>query len=137
MVTTASYASVDPIGRALRVPVSVGDDDGPSFGRDDHEGLRRFYAEHGYVVVRDVVPASAGERANSAFDREVKADPRAFYRLSGRPEPHSFTPAGFMLHGLRDVQSLDRRHHPAFREAALEVLTDPALVRIVQAVLGR
>lgn len=60
-----------------------------------------------------------------------------FYRLSGRPEPHRRTAEGFMLQGLRDVQSLDRRHHPAFRSAALDVVTAPDLGRIVAAVLGR
>jgi len=137
MATVPSYRSVDPLGREIDVPASPADDPTPAFTAEQTDELAAYYREHGYVVVRGVVALDRCERANRAFDAEVKADGRAFYRLSGRPEAHRRTDAGFMLQGLRDVQSLDRRHHRVFRSAALDVVTAPDLGRIVAAVLGR
>ncbi len=137
MVAVSPYRSVDPLGRAIHVPASPADDPTPAFRVDQAGEFAAYYREHGYVVVRGVLALDRCERANRAFDAEVKGDGRAFYRLSGRPEPHRRTDAGFMLQGLRDVQSLDRRHHRAFRSAALNVVTAPDLGRIVAAVLGR
>lgn len=137
MVAVSPYRSVDPLGRDIEVPASPTEDVTPAFTVDQGDQLAAYYREQGYVVVRGVVPLEACERANRAFDAEVKGDERAFYRLSGRPEPHRRTDEGFMLQGLRDVQSLDRRFHRGFRSAALGVVTAPDLGRIVAAVLGR
>ncbi len=121
-------APLDPLGRS--VPDATA-----AFGPHDTGPAVAHLREHGYVVVRGVVPPTLAERANAAFAAEVKPDARPYYRLSGRPEPHRRTEAGFMLQGLRDVQSLDRRHAPAFRTAALELLTHPALVALGAAAL--
>jgi phytanoyl-CoA hydroxylase len=137
MTAVIPQRGVDPLGRPVEVAATVATDASPAFTADQVRALTAYYREHGYVVVRGVVAPERCDRANRAFDAEVKHDPRAFYRLSGRPEPHHYTGAGFMLHGLRDVQSLDRRHHPAFRAAALGVVTDRTLAGIVGAVLGR
>ena len=130
------FATSDPIERPLEVATSAADEPTPAFGTDQLAEAAAYYAEQGYVVVRGVVPAEVCARANDAFDDEVKADRRSFYRLSGTPEPHRYTEAGFMLDGVRDVQSLDRRHHPEFRRASLDVVTHPGLSELIRVVLG-
>ena len=133
----ASFATRDPIGRPLEVPASIEDDaTSPGFEVDDAAGIAAHYGEHGYVVIRGVVPRELCDRANAAFDRQAKGDPRPFYRLSGIPERHTYTDAGFMLHGIRDVQSLDRRRYGEFRDLGLEVVTHAGLRKAVHAVLG-
>ncbi|CAN5679727.1 hypothetical protein BH20ACT2_BH20ACT2_19350 [soil metagenome] len=137
-MAAASFATRDPIGRPLAVPASVdADTTSPGFAADDAAGIAAYYAEHGYVVVRGVVPPELCERANAAFDRQAKADPRPFYRLSGIPERHAYTDTGFMLQGIRDVQSLDRRRYGDFRDLSLAVVTHATLRSAVQAVLGQ
>lgn len=133
----ASRSATDPIGRPLDVPGSVGSPtSSPRFDVEDVAGFTSYYREHGYVVLRSVVPKKACQVANDAFDAEVKHDHRAFYRLSGMPEPHVYTDAGFMLQGIRDVQSLAKRRYPSFHSASLAVLTDARLQSAVTAVLG-
>ena len=128
------YDTVDPIGRPLQLTVDPVAGEG--FGRDQHDEIRASYRAHGYVVVRGVIPVDLARRANDEFDREIRDDTRPFYRLSGRPEAHTFTDTGFMFDGMRDVQSLDRRRSPGFVRASLDVLTHPALADAVEVILG-
>src|SRR3954471_24271425 len=130
-----AFATVDPVGRRIEVPAFRNDDSSGYDGRDV-AGIADHYAEHGYVVVRGAIPPEVCQAANGAFEQQVKHDRRAFYRLSGVPERHEYTDSGFMLHGVRDVQSLERRRYGAFRARALDVLTAPTLCGVVEAVLG-
>ena len=135
-MSSALVATLDPIGRPLQVPATVADDTGARFDPTDTDGLREYYEANGYVVITGVVPEGLCRRANDAFDREAKPDPRPFYRLSGMPERHEWTSAGFMEHGIRDVQSLSQRRHGGFRQAGLDVVSQPAVQAVTAAVLG-
>jgi phytanoyl-CoA hydroxylase len=135
-MTETTFATRDPIDRPLSVPVAPGDDPSPRFEATETDAIARYYAKHGYVVIRDVVPIDRCRAANAAFDVEVKHDPRPFYRLSGTPEVHERTPEGYMRDGIRDVQDLDRHRYGRFRQASLDVVTDPTLHTVAAAVLG-
>ncbi|MCU1353871.1 MAG: Phytanoyl-CoA dioxygenase [Acidimicrobiales bacterium] len=132
--TPGRYCTVDPLDRPLDVPTTV-DDDAPAYTPDLVRELRQAYDDEGYVVVRGVLDADTCAAANTAFDRDVKPDPRPYYRLSGRPERHVMTEHGFMRDGIRDVQSLDPRRAPSMRRVGTETVTHPALTDLVAAVL--
>src|SRR5579862_4365926 len=125
---------IDPVGRPLRLTLEPTDLDG--LQRSQAADLREQVAATGYAVVRDVVPVDLLAAANAAFEREVKGDDRPFYRLSGSPVAHTFTEAGFMREGLRDLQSLDRRRSPQFSARAMDVVTNANLTDLVEVLLG-
>ncbi|HEY4377713.1 MAG TPA: phytanoyl-CoA dioxygenase family protein, partial [Acidimicrobiales bacterium] len=135
-LSAAPFRTPDPLGRPLDLAATVADDPSPSFTPGDDDAIRSYYVAHGYVVVRGVVPLDRCQAANDAFDAEVKPDPRPHYRLSGRPEHHELTAAGFMRDGIRDVQSIDPRRAPTMRAAGTAAVTDPTLTALITSVLG-
>ena len=131
-----TYDIADFSGRTIAIPVAK-EDDHPYFTLDQPSDFRRYYDENGYVVVRGLLPPEACDRATSSFEFEVKPFEGFMYRqASGNPERHMFTNEGFMLNSILNVQSLDRRHFPGFREAGLALVTHATMQRAVSAILG-
>jgi phytanoyl-CoA hydroxylase len=131
-----NYGIADFRGQKIEVPVAA-EDDYPYFVRDRGRDIRKYYNEHGYVVVRRLLPQALCERAAAAFQAEVKPFSGFIYRqASANPERHVFTKEGFMLNSILNIQSLDRRHFSGFRRAGLEVLTHTNMQRAVSTILG-
>jgi phytanoyl-CoA hydroxylase len=117
------YGIADFGGREIEVPVAE-EDDYPYFVLGQAEGIRKYYGENGYVVVRGLLPQGLCDRATASFAAEVKPFGGFIYRqASANPERHVFTNEGFMLNTILNVQSLDRRHFAGFRQAGLDLLT--------------
>jgi phytanoyl-CoA hydroxylase len=99
--------------------------------------VRRYYADHGYVVVRGLVPAAVCDAARAAFVAEIKPYPGYLYRqASANPERHVLTPEGHVLNSLLNIQDVGRRRFPRFWEAGMAVVTAPSLQRAVASLLG-
>jgi phytanoyl-CoA hydroxylase len=130
------YEIADFSGLKIDVPVAEEDDD-PYFVLDQDAEARKYYNENGYVVVRDLLPQYLCGRATASFEAEVKPFRGFIYRqASGGPERHIFTNEGFMLNSILNVQSLDRRRFPRFRQAGLDLLTHANMQRAVSTILG-
>jgi phytanoyl-CoA hydroxylase len=68
------------------------------------------------------------DAANSAFDAEVYPPQAHIYRqTTARAERNQFSETGFVLNPLLNVQSVDPRLFPEFRNKSVEVLTAPAI----------
>jgi phytanoyl-CoA hydroxylase len=130
------YEIADFSGQEIDVPVAE-EDDFPYFVLDQDTEARKYYNENGYVVVRGLLPQDLCERATASFEAEVKPFRGFIYRqASGSPERHLFTNEGFMLNSILNVQSLDRRRFPGFRQAGLDLLTHANLQRAVSTIVG-
>jgi phytanoyl-CoA hydroxylase len=130
------YAAADFGGQKIEIPVAE-EDDYPYFSLAQPEEIRRYYDENGYVVVRGLLSQGPCDRAAEAFEVEVKPFGGFIYRqASGNPERHVFTNEGFMLNSILNVQSLDRRRFPGFRQAGLDLLTHANMQRAVLIILG-
>jgi phytanoyl-CoA hydroxylase len=128
---------VAPDGREIAIPTAVDPAADPYPPVGDAAAVRAYYEAHGYVVVRDLLPAHRCDEARRAFVAEVKRYGGFLYRqATADPERHVFTPSGFMLNSLLNVHDLDGRCFPRFREAAIELLTHPRLQRVVEALVG-
>lgn len=127
-----------PLGGEVMVPVTPADNETATFAADDLVAARAYYDAEGYVVIRGAVAVADCVAAHQAYLQEVKPDRGFFYRQtsSGRYERHVFTPQGFMLNAMLNVQDFDRRRSPLFPDAALKVLTAPALQSAAAALLG-
>jgi phytanoyl-CoA hydroxylase len=130
------YPLTDNTGSPLEVPLRPADDYA-YFIPAEGAAARAYYEEYGYVVLRGLVPAAQLDGANAAFDREVLPSKRWIYRqATANPERHVLTAHGHMLNSILNLQSLDPRHYAAFRGAAEQVLTHPAMQGALQALLG-
>jgi phytanoyl-CoA hydroxylase len=131
-----SYAALDAAGRKIKIPATVAEDE-PYFTVGRRDEIRRYYDEHGYVVVRNLIPRELCAEAMQRFKAEVKPYKGFIYRqTTANPERHVFTSHGFVLNPILNVQSLDRRHFPRFRETGLAVLTHPNAQAVVSTILG-
>lgn len=129
--TLISYPA--PHGGQIEVPVAPGQDD-PYRNLDDPEAWREYYAEHGYVVIRNLIPVPTCDQARTAFVNEVKPYNGHLYRqASASPERHRLSPHGYVLNSLLNLQDIRRSRFPQFYEAGMNVLTSAPLLEAVQA----
>ena len=116
-----------PGGDTVRVPADVDPVADPYLALPTPEAVRAYYGANGYVVVRGLIPVAECERARKAFAREVKPYRGAIYRqASADPEMNRFSDHGFVLNSILNIQDMNRKAFPSFREAGLAVITPPA-----------
>lgn len=131
-----SFPICDAAGIPIRIPANI-EEDFAYFTLDERDDYRRYYVENGYVVVRNVIPRVLCETAMEAFEFEVKQYGGFIYRqTTANPERHVFTKPGYMLNPILNVQSLDSRQFPQFRQAGLDVITHPNVQAIARELLG-
>ena len=129
-----------PSGTQIAIPAGVDDATDPYLRLTRPEDVRAYYDQHGYVVVRNVIPAALCDQAREAFAREVKPFPGYIYRqASAIPETNKFTDHGFVVNSLLNIQDLDRQPFADFRETGLQVITNKSLhdwFRVLQGEAG-
>jgi phytanoyl-CoA hydroxylase len=125
-----------PTGAAISIPETV-DEDQAYFLPDDLAGARAFYDAHGYVVLRDLIPAELCARARASFDTSVRASPIPMLRQKNmRYERNGFDASGFLNNPIFNVQDLGSRSLGRFRDAVLDILTHQATAAATAALLG-
>jgi phytanoyl-CoA hydroxylase len=125
-----------PTGASILSPATR-DEDFAYFRIDQAEDIKRYYAEYGYVVIRDVIPKDLCRGARQHFEREVKPFKGFIYRqATANPERHVFGEHGFMMNPILNVQSMDRRFFPQFHGVGMSLLTHPNLQAVVRPLFG-
>lgn len=131
-----TFAIRDPSGIGIKIPATA-DEDFAYFKPEQVPEIGDYYRENGYVVVRRLIPRDTCEDAMDWFRREVKSSNRYIYRqTTANPELHLFSKQGFMLNPVLNIQSLDRRFYPRFRETGLSIVTDPDVQGLLCEILG-
>jgi phytanoyl-CoA hydroxylase len=131
-----SFPIRDPTGREIRIPATTSEDF-PYFTAEQTEDIRRYYSENGYVVVRKLVPDRQCKAAMSWFDSEVKSFDGFIYRhTTANPERHVFTPNGFVLNPILNIQSLDVRRFSNFCNAGLSIMTHSGVRAALRSLLA-
>jgi phytanoyl-CoA hydroxylase len=127
-----------PRGLVVRVPESDEEDPSPRFDVADSGGLRAYYEANGYVVARSAVSRQACEGIRRLWDSEVKPSRAFMYRqATARAERHVLNANGWVMNPILNLQSVDPRLYPSFRDHARErILTAPGLVAGFRALLG-
>jgi phytanoyl-CoA hydroxylase len=141
----SSHNASRPSGRVLvKTPVdteievaATPADDFAYFTIDQADDIRRYYAEYGYVVIRDLIPAEVCRIARREYEREVKPYKGFIYRqATANPERHVYCKHGFMMNPILNVQSMDPRHFPEFRRSGVAVITHDNLQRAMRVLFG-
>lgn len=131
-----SFPIRDSANRDFMIPATA-EEDREYFVAEQEDELLRYYREEGYVVVRNLIPAALCETAMACFDREVRPSDAFIYRqTTANPERHQFTRHGFMLNPMLNIQSLDARRFPNFREVGLAIITHARVQAVLRKILG-
>ena len=133
----APQSLAGPREEILRFPRSAGADERyplPS----QAPAFREWFEREGYVLVRHAVPAALCRTGIRAFQREVLPDRLGFFErhISGKYERHVVTENGFMKYPIMNLQDLDERKHPQFKQTGLSLLTQPGVQRAIRILFG-
>src|SRR5665213_687282 len=124
-------------GKDVLIPDTVDIETDPYAQLDTDSAIRDYYADNGYVVIRDAIPRELCARAMADYEREVKGFKRPLYRqtASGAPETHRFTRSGHMENSILNVHDLRTDWFPNFKNDALHVLTHESVQKPLTVIL--
>jgi phytanoyl-CoA hydroxylase len=132
-----AFPIYSPTGVEITIPIEVDWTSDPYLRLTRPAGIKQYYEQHGYVVVRKLIPPRLCDVAREAFVQEVKPFDGFLYRqTTANPEKHQFNEHGFVLNAILNLQDLNRAHFPRFRAAGLAVITHAGLHDVANALLG-
>jgi phytanoyl-CoA hydroxylase len=108
-----------PRGLAVAVPEIAGEDRSRRFEPGDKTATRAYYDANGYVIVSKLVPAGDCDEIRRLWDTEVKPYRGFMYRqATAKAEQHVLNGSGWVMNPILNLQSVDPRHFPKFRDYA-------------------
>ena len=127
-----------PRGLPVNVPERFEEDPSPRFDVRDFTGIRAYYRENGYAIVRSVFSQSTCDTQRMLWEKEVKPYGGYIYRqATGKVERHVVNAQGWVMNPILNLQSVDPRHFGRFRRFATEsLLAAPPLRDLFTAILG-
>jgi len=127
-----------PRGLPVCVPETEAEDPSPRFAIHDAAAIRSYYADNGYVIVKNVFPAAVCDKQRELWNREVKPFDGFIYRqATAKAEKHVFNERGWVMNPILNLQSLNPRQFPEFRQHATEkVLAAASLRELFKLLLG-
>lgn len=127
-----------PDGSEIAIPVQVDDARDPYLKLTNETEIRDYYEREGYVIFRNLIPEELCDRAVATFEQEVKPYQGSMYRqtTSGDPEKHIFSDNGYLLNSILNIQDLNTKTFPQFREVGLSILTHQKMYEAVKTILG-
>ncbi|MGO9988395.1 MAG: phytanoyl-CoA dioxygenase family protein [Steroidobacteraceae bacterium] len=127
-----------PRGLPVQVPEVPAEDLSPRFSRDEFAAIKAYYDEHGYVIVKSLLTAGTCDTQRQLWNEEVKPFRGHIYRqASAKAEKHVFNKRGWVMNPILNLQSVDPKRFPRFRNhATSEILAAPALTEVFKALLG-
>ena len=131
--------TLNPIGTGLHIPETLEEDEQYFLAHrpDDLTAARLFYDEHGYVVLRGLIPKTLCDHARAVFDRDVRQSRTPLLRQKNmRYELNEFDASGFMNNPIFNVQDIGSRRLGGFRSAVLNILTHRATATATAKLLG-
>jgi len=108
----------------------------------DYEALndeqkKAYYAKHGYVVYRKLIPQENCNRVLEAFRSEVKEYPGHIYRqTTANPERHALDSSGRVTNPILNPMCINPKKFPEFRNQVHASLSSDPLFKMVEYLLG-
>lgn len=126
-----------PRGIAVDVPETEDEDPSPKFAAEDMAAAA-YFADNGYMIIRNLFPAERCNRIRALWDKEVKPFTGYMYRQTTAKAERSVTNAnGWVMNPILNLQSVDPRRFPLFRTYATnEILTNVSLAAVFRQLLG-
>ena len=127
-----------PRGLPVKVPETSEEDVSPKFSPLDREGIRAYYETNGYAVVKGAFSPDECDAIRALWEEEVKPSGDFIYRqATAKAERHVFNANHWVMNPILNLQSVDPRRYPRFREFATgKILTAPRMRDVFTAILG-
>ena len=127
-----------PRGLPVQVPETPAEDRSPRFAPHELDAIRKYYRENGYVVVSKLFSAETCDAQRRLWEEEVKPFGGYIYRqATAKAEKHVFNQNGWVMNPILNLQSIDPKRFPRFRNYATEsVLASPNLRDVFAGILG-
>lgn len=118
-----------PRGLPVNVPELESEDPSVKFDIHDIDNFKRYYHENGYAILRGLIASEACERIRTLWESEVKPFNGFMYRqATAKAERHIKDEKGWVMNPILNLQSVNPRYFPQFRDYATRViLTDAGL----------
>jgi len=120
-----------PRGLPVDVPEIASEDPSPKFVPGDATGIRHYYDENGYVIVRGLFPEETCRTLRALWESDIKPFRGFMYRqATAKAETHSFNEHGWVMNPILNLQSLNPNRFGRFRDYATDqVLTSQGLTQ--------
>ena len=127
-----------PRGLPVNVPEIESEDPSPKFNIEDSNGIRNYYNENGYVIVKSLFSESKCLEIRKLWDEEVKKFDGYIYRqATAKAERHIKNDNGWVMNPILNLQSVNPKHFPQFRKYATEnILCDIKLYKAFSRILN-
>jgi phytanoyl-CoA hydroxylase len=127
-----------PRGLPVQVPETAVEDPSPRFEPHELDAIRAYYRENGYVIVSKLFAAETCDVQRRLWEEEVKPFGGYIYRqATAKAEKHVFNQNGWVMNPILNLQSVDPKCFPRFRNYATEaVLASPNLRDVFAGILG-
>jgi phytanoyl-CoA hydroxylase len=123
-----------PIGTEIEIPESSAENS-RTFSLAELPDACRYYAENGYVVVRNVIDPAVCDRLRGAFANTVKRYPGHIYRqTTANPEKNRINEYGFVMNPILNLQSLSISEFASLKELAMHTFASDGMKAINRAV---
>lgn len=127
-----------PRGLKVAVPQQASEDPSLKHSLADTAAIHSYYAENGYVVVRNLIADEDCAHIRALWEQEVKPSRAFIYRqATAKAEQHVLNHQGWVMNPVLNLQSMDPRKFPHFRAFSTDrILTAAPLARAFEALLG-
>ncbi|WP_088241400.1 phytanoyl-CoA dioxygenase family protein [Calothrix rhizosoleniae] len=126
-----------PTGEEIKIPLTVDSDSDIYSSLKTPEDIQNYYHENGYVVIRNLIPSELCDVARKFFATEIKPYQKYLYRqATANPEKHVLTSHGYMLNSLLNIQDINTKKFPNFKQTGLSILTHENIQKVVSMILG-
>lgn len=103
--------------------------------REKIESLQSYYDEHGYVVVRNLIPEERIARLLGSYARDIVPSRQRFFRQnSSRYERNRINDHGYVRQSFLDIH--DYQRFPEFSAAARDIFCSDEMMQTIGAVTG-
>jgi len=127
-----------PRGLPVLVPEFEQEDPSPKFRMDELQGIKNYYQDNGYVIVKNLISTNDCDRIRQLWDEEIKWFKGFIYRqATAKAERHTKNDNGWIMNPILNLQSIDPVSFPKFREFATNnILTNLKLSKVFSTLLS-
>lgn len=127
-----------PRGLSVSVPEIPGEDPSPKFDKSDRKGIKDYYDAQGYVIATSLFDAQVCDQIRELWNKEIKPSPDFIYRqATAKAERHVFNSQRWVMNPILNLQSIDPRRYPKFRDFATNrILTAASLADAFRTLLN-
>jgi len=106
--------------------------------KNDYDGIRKYYQENGYVVIRDVIAKEDCNNLILEFYRSIKKSKQYFYRQtsSGLAEINIFNSNNLMINSILNIQDINRSKFGIFVNKSFDIFSNNILINIVSSIFS-